>query len=319
MVKNKQNRGVFKLKMEKVKKLSSSAKNFLLDIIRGIAIGIAFIIPGFSGGSIAAILGIYEKLIGAIADIFKDFKNSIKTLFPIGLGMVIGVISLLFPISWALENFPIPTVSLFVGLAIGGMPSITDNVRGKRITYKNLIAMIIPAVIVLAISFMPIGADKNLTSLTFGGYALLFLIGILGSSALVVPGISGSMLLLILGYYNPIVNLVTDHLLLGKDIGISILVLGITAIGIAVGFIGISAIMKFLLKNYPRATYFAIIGFIAGSIPTIYVSTVKEAGMTLKTLPSSPMHWITCVLLLLAGFFLSYLLVVYSRKFNEKD
>ena len=304
--------------MEKVKSASCKVKSFFMDILRGIAIGIAFIIPGFSGGSIAAILGIYEKLIGAIADIFSDFKNSIKTLFPIGLGMVIGIISLLFPLSWALESFPIPTVSLFVGLAIGGMPSINDNVRGKRITYKNLIAMIIPAVIVLAISFMPIGADKNLTSLTFGGYALLFLIGILGSSALVVPGISGSMLLLILGYYNPIVNLVTDHLLLGKDIGISILVLGITAIGIAVGFIGISAIMKFLLKNYPRATYFAIIGFIAGSIPTIYVSTVKEAGMTLKTLPSSPLHWIMCVLLLAVGFLISYTLVIYSRKYAKK-
>ena len=305
--------------MEKVKSASCKVKSFFMDILRGIAIGIAFIIPGFSGGSIAAILGIYEKLIGAIADIFSDFKNSIKTLFPIGLGMVIGIISLLFPLSWALETFPIPTVSLFVGLAIGGMPSITDNVRGKRITYKNLIAMIIPAVIVLAISFMPIGADKNLTSLTFGGYALLFLIGILGSSALVVPGISGSMLLLILGYYNPIVNLVTDHLLLGKDIGISILVLGITAIGIAVGFIGISAIMKFLLKNYPRATYFALIGFIAGSIPTIYVSTVKEAGMTLKTLPTSPLHWIMCVLLLAVGFLISYTLVIYSRKYAKKE
>ena len=305
--------------MEKVKSASCKVKSFFMDILRGIAIGIAFIIPGFSGGSIAAILGIYEKLIGAIADIFSDFKNSIKTLFPIGLGMVIGIVALLFPLSWALESFPIPTVSLFVGLAIGGMPSINDNVRGKRITYKNLIAMIIPAVIVLAISFMPIGADKNLTSLTFGGYALLFLIGILGSSALVVPGISGSMLLLILGYYNPIVNLVTDHLLLGKDIGISILGLGITAIGIAVGFIGISAIMKFLLKNYPRATYFAIIGFIAGSIPTIYVSTVKEAGMTLKTLPSSPLHWITCVLLLAVGFLISYTLVIYSRKYAKKE
>lgn len=305
--------------MEYIKTASVKLKDFFLDILRGIAIGVAFIIPGFSGGSIAAILGIYEKLIGAIADIFKDFKNSIKVLLPIGLGMVIGVISLLFPLSWALETFPIPTVSLFVGLAIGGMPSINDKLRGKSITYKNLIAMIIPAVIVLAISFIPIGADKNLTSLSFGGYALLFLIGILGSSALVVPGISGSMLLLILGYYNPIVNLVTDHLLLGKDIGISILVLGITAIGIAVGFIGISAIMKFLLKNYPRATYFAIIGFIAGSIPTIYVSTVKEAGMTLKTLPSSPLHWIMCVLLLAVGFLISYTLVIYSRKYAKKE
>ena len=95
-----------------------------------------------------------------------------------------------------------------------------------------------------------------------GGYILLFFVGALGSSALVIPGISGSMLLLILGYYNPIVNLATDHLLVGKDVGLSILVLGVTAIGIAIGFVAISVVMKILFKKCPRGTYFAIIGFI---------------------------------------------------------
>ena len=293
---------------------NNSVKEFFADIIRGVGIGVAFIIPGFSGGSVAAILGIYEKLICAIADIFKDFKKSFKTLLPIAIGMIVGIISLLFPLSWALEEFPIPTVSLFVGLAVGGMPSITDKVKGERISYKNLIASVIPAVVVLSISFMPIGADKNLLNLSFGGYVLLFLVGILGSAALVVPGISGSMLLLILGYYNPIVNLATDHLLVGKDIGISILILGVTAAGIAIGFLLISVIMKMLFKKCPRGTYFSIIGFIIGSIPTIYISTVKEAGMTLSTLPTSVFHWIACVLLLCAGFALSYFLVIYSRK-----
>ena len=300
--------------MEETKRKVSGLKEFLLDIVRGVGIGIAFIIPGFSGGSVAAILGIYEKLICAIADIFKDFKNSIKTLLPIGLGMVIGIISLLFPLSWALEAFPIPTVSLFVGLAIGGMPSVTDKVKGERINYKNIIALLVPAIVVLSISFMPIGAEKNLLSLSFGGYVLLFLIGILGSSARVIPGISGSMLLLILGYYNPIVKLATEHLLLGKDVGISILVLGTTAVGIAVGFICISVIMKILFEKCPRGTYFAIIGFIIGSIPTIYISTAKEAGMTFSTLPTSVVHWIACAVLLAVGFTLSYALVVYSRK-----
>ena len=305
--------------MERIKNASAGIKNFFLDIIRGVAIGIAFIIPGFSGGSIAAILGIYEKLVNAIADIFKDFKSSIKTLLPIGIGMVVGIVSLLFPLSWALEKFPIPTVTLFVGLAIGGMPSITDKLKGERISYKNLLAALIPAAVVLMLSFMPIGADKDLTSLSLFGYLFLVLIGIIGSSALVIPGISGSMLLLILGYYNPILNLVTDHLLLGKDVGVSILVLGITASGIAVGFIGISVVMKFLLKNYPRGTYFAIIGFIVGSIPTIYVSTAKEANISFNSLPASPLYWIISALLLAVGFFISYSLVVYSRRATEKE
>ncbi len=300
------------------KKPSKSAE-FLLDIIRGFAIGVAFIIPGFSGGSIAAIIGIYEKLIGAIADIFKSFKKSIITLLPIGIGLVLGVISLLFPLGWALEKFPLPTVCIFVGLAIGGMPSITDKLGGKP-RIPHIFACAIPLLSALALSFLPVGNDVDLFSLNFGGYALLFIIGLIGSAALVIPGISGSMLLLILGYYNPIVKMITDHLLAGKDVGISILVLGTTALGIAIGFILISFIMKFLLNNYQRGTYYAIVGFIIGSIPTVYISTAKDAGYTLSTLPKSPIHWIMCVLLLIVGFALSFSLVLYSKKHGtEKD
>ena len=290
-----------------------SSKDFLLDILRGIAIGVAFIIPGFSGGSVAAILGIYEKLVGAIADIFKDFKKSVITLIPIAIGMVSGIVALLFPLGWALEAFPLPTVCLFVGLAIGGMPSITEKIKGKP-TAKNITALLIPLIIAAALVFLPIGQDVNLLNLSFGGYVLLFLIGLLGSTALVVPGISGSMLLLILGYYNPIVHMITDNLLKGKNLTSSLLVLISCGLGILVGFILISHIMKFLLRNYPRGTYFAIVGFILGSIPTIYASTAKEAGMTFSTLPSSPLHWIACALLLALGIFLSYALVRFSRK-----
>jgi len=294
------------------------AKEFSLDIIRGSAIGAAFIIPGFSGGSVAAILGIYEKLVGAIADIFKDFKKSILTLLPIALGMICGIVALLFPLGWALGKFPFPTVCLFVGLAIGGLPSLGDKLSGK-IKAKNAFACFIPLLAALALSFLPIGEDVNLFELNFGGYALLFLIGIIGSTALVVPGISGSMLLLILGYYNPIVNMITNHFFKGKDVGTSILVLGCTALGIIFGFFLISILMKWLLKNFPRGTYFAILGFILGSIPTIYVSTAKDAGYTLSTLPTSVPHWIMCVVMLAIGFALSFALVLYSKKLVKKE
>ena len=288
-------------------------KGFFADVIRGALIGIAFIIPGFSGGSIAAILGIYEKLIEAISGIFKHLKESIKTLLPIGLGMVAGVIALLFPLGWALEAYPIPTVCLFVGLALGGMPSITEKTRGK-IRWTNIVALLIPFAFALSLSFLPIGQDVNLFGLSFGEYLLLFVIGIVGSSALVVPGISGSMMLLILGYYNPIVNMLTDHLLQGKDVGTSLLVLGSVGAGIAVGFIGISFIMKYCLTHFPRGTYFAIIGFIVGSIPTVFVSTAKDAGLNFTNLPTSPIYWCASVILLLAGMALTLSLVLYARK-----
>ena len=102
------------------KTVKKGLKGYLADFAVGIAIGIAFIIPGFSGGSVAAILGVYEKLINAIANIFKEFKKSVITLLPIGLGLIVGALALMFPLGYFLEHFPLPTVSLFVGLAIGG-------------------------------------------------------------------------------------------------------------------------------------------------------------------------------------------------------
>lgn len=290
--------------MEEQNQTPRRGKVFLGDFLAGFAMGIAFIIPGFSGGSVAAILGVYEKLVGAVADIFKSFKKSVITLIPIALGLVLGAVSLLFPLGAALEAFPLPTVSLFVGLAIGGVPSITDRVPGKP-SAKNITALLIPAFLALALSFLPVSAERDLFSLSPFGYLVLFLVGLLGSTALVVPGISGSMLLLILGYYNPLIKAFTEHLLLGRDILKSLLVLGSCALGIAVGFFLISIIMRRLLERYPRSTYYAIIGFVVGSLPTVYISTAKDAGLTLGTLPESAWHWIACVLLLALGVLIS--------------
>ena len=298
-------------------KTKAGLKSFLLDVVRGAAIGVAFIIPGFSGGSIAAILGIYEKLIGAIADIFKSFKKSILTLLPIALGMVCGVLALLFPLNWALEAYPIPTVCIFVGLALGGMPSITDKLGGK-IKATNVIAFAIPLAAAAALSFLPIASDIDLFSLNLGGYLLLFIVGLVGSSALVIPGISGSMILLILGYYNPIVSMVTDNLLKGKNVGVSISVLATAGIGIAVGFVLISVIMKKLLATCPRGTYFAILGFILGSIPTVFISTAKESGLAFSALMPNAFYWIVSAVLLLLGVAASLSLVIISkRKLNQ--
>ncbi len=289
----------------------------LKDVVAGFGIGVAFIIPGFSGGSIAAILGIYEKLIGAIADLPRTPKKSIKILLPIFIGLVLGAVSLLYPLRFALSVAPLPTVSLFVGLALGGMFSITDKVRGNKPSIGHIAALVIPLLVVLSLSFIPTGADVDLFDLGVGGYLLLFLIGIIGSAALVVPGISGSMILLILGYYNPIVRLMTDHLLAGKDVLLSLTVLGSAGLGIIVGFFLISMLMKHLLTRYPRGTYFAIIGFIVGSVPTVFVSTAKEAGYTVSGLPTEVWHWLLCIALLLLGFACAFMLVKKAKSLDK--
>ena len=298
--------GVSKTACEKKK----PTRGFLRDVLSGSGIGGAFIIPGVSGGSVAAILGIYEKMINAIANIFKETKKSIMTLLPIFIGLVLGALALLFPLEFLLERYPLPTVSIFVGLAIGGLPTITDKVKGK-ITSEDIISLSTALIVAALLCFLPVGSDVDLFNIGFGGYILLFIVGLIGSCALVVPGISGSMLLLILGYYNPIVNLVTDHLLRFEDLTKCILVLGSCGLGIVVGFMLISIVMKHLLAKHPRLTYFAIIGFIIGSLPTVYVSTMKSAGMLTQSLgvislPTSPMYYAICVFLVIMGVCASY-------------
>lgn len=297
--------------------------SFFYDVLRGIGIGVAFIIPGFSGGSVAAILGVYERLVGAIADIFKHFKKSIVTLLPILLGMLAGIAALILPIQWGLRHYPIPTVTLFVGLAIGGIPSVGEKLKGTKITWQYALAFLLPLLAAASLCFLPLAGDVKLFELNVGGYFLLILIGVVGSCALVVPGISGSMLLLIFGYYNPVVELITVHLLHGQNVGTCFAVLACLAVGLVAGFFAISVLMKTLLKKCPKGTFFSILGFIIGSIPAVYVSTVRETSSfetvsTLTALYSSPWYWVVAVLFLILGFALSFGFWRYSKKKKPK-
>lgn len=297
-----------------------SILTFLTRIVKGIPIGVAFIIPGFSGGSVAAILGIYDELLEAITGILKHFGKSLAFLIPILLGMLIGAGALLFPLRWGLSRYPIVVASLFIGLAIGGLPSITSHIKGKW-SVCNVFAFLLPLVITAAIGFIPAGKEVDLMNVDFIGYVLLFLVGLIGAAALVVPGISGSMLLLILGYYNPILGMLTDHLLKGDMVFHSLTVIVCVGLGIAVGFFLISLIMKTLLRKYPKGTYIAIVGFIIGSVPAVYLASCKDVGMTLATLGEwmSPLLWVFAAIFLAVGFAASFCFVKYMAKTESAD
>ena len=297
--------------MGETEKNTNKLLTFLCDVVRGAAIGVAFIIPGFSGGTVAAILGIYEKLVGASSDLFKHFGKSFLTLLPIALGMLLGIAALILPIQWGLAHYPIPTTTLFVGLAFGGLPSVLEKMKGGEKKAGHIAALLLPLVFAAALSFLPHAEETDLFSLDVWGYLLLVLIGIVGSCALVVPGISGSMLLLIFGYYNPIVRLVTDSLLKGVQVGTCILVLACLCVGIVIGFFAISHLMKFLLSRFPKGTYFAIFGFILGSVPAVYASVIRETG---KILFENPWYWVVAVVLFLVGCAVSFALYYFSKR-----
>ena len=227
-------------------------KEKIKNLLVGLALGTANIIPGVSGGTIAMTMGIYERLIGIASNIFKDLKKNIMFLLPIGIGMVLAILLLSKVINYSLENYEFQTVFFFVGLILGGLPFLFKKVTKKSIGVKNVMISVICFALVFSLTFLNEGNNVvNLDAITFSLLIKLFIVGIIAAATMVIPGISGSFILMLLGYYKPIVetisNLTNFDLLIHNG-----LVLGTFGIGIIVGIVVISKIIEFLFSTICR-------------------------------------------------------------------
>ncbi len=284
---------------------------FLVSMLKGAAIGVAMIIPGVSGGTIAVLFNIYENLINAISNLKKDFKNSFLYLLPIVLGMVLAFAAMYFPLKLALKHLPVQTISLFSGLMLGSIPMLFKQSLDNGFKKVDFIAGLITFVLVIGICFIPNMGNVDLSiNMPKYGYVLLFLIGILGSCALVIPGISGSMLLLIFGYYEPILDTISE---LTNNFTHSLAVLASVGLGIVFGFVVVAKLMNYLLTKYKRITYWAIVGFVIGSIPAIFLSyDYTDVSINAITITSS-------IIVFILGSILSFYLIKLSEKKTQNN
>lgn len=258
---------------------------FIFDIIKGIFIGIANVIPGVSGGTMALSLGIYDKLIGSVSGLFKDFKKSVLTLLPIIIGCVIGLVGFTYAIEFLLSKHTFVTCMTFVGLILGGIPVLFRSLKDKMRTSHSSIgaAGIIAFLLLFAVAIgLPLlnSGEEMMTSLnaSAGTMILLFFIGIIASATMVVPGVSGSMVLMILGYYYGIIDSVKTFIdgLKAFDIAVLIdrgMLLFPFGIGILLGIFLIAKIITFLFEKYGVETYCAIFGLILASPFAIFYNT----------------------------------------------
>ena len=181
--------------------------NFMSYLLKGLAIGTAAIIPGISGGTIAFMLGVYDQIIDAIVSIRRHTKKSLEVLLPVGIGIVVAIGLLTYPLGLALTYAPFPTVTLFAGLIIGSLPQLKKDLP-KALNARAWILLVVPASIAILLGVFSVIGELDATSVLTGNDFLpklsLLLVGFLGVSAFVVPGISGSMLLLSIGFYEPV-------------------------------------------------------------------------------------------------------------------
>lgn len=228
-------------------------KNLIL-FLKGIIIGIGKIIPGVSGAMLSISLGVYEQMITSMANIFNETKKNLQFLLVIGSGIIISIMLSSKLIMYCLDNFYLPTMLLFIGMIIGCIPDIT-KIAKKSVTRKNVILMLIPFIILLLINIFSNNAFNVSTN-----FFNLILIGIVEALTMIIPGVSGSAILMMLGVYETIINSLSsfNHL----DILIPFI------IGIIIGVITLSKILSQLFKKYNIACYYVILGF---SIATIFV------------------------------------------------
>ena len=256
-------------------------KNRFEIIYKGMLIGSTMLIPGVSGGSMAIILGIYDRLVGAVSSFTQNVKENLMFLLTFAVSAGIGMFLLAKPILVLWEMYPKAMGFFFMGAVAGGIPAIykeagIDNIKWRYVAYV-LIGFGIAAV-------MALPGINVMTTATGGQHSALYLFaaGIIAAVALVLPGISISFLLLFMGLYNELMQAVSE-------MNLSFLIP--MGIGILLGVILVTRALETAMKKYPKITYLTILGFVIGSLIEVF--------------PGMPIgyEWIWCASVAASGFY----------------
>lgn len=249
------------------------------QILQGMVVGIANIIPGVSGGTMMVAMGLYDRLIHAITHLKSEFKESMKLLIPIFAGAGIAIIALSRLFEFLLATWPIPTNFAFCGLIAGSLPFIFKKVKGHKVTVSKIIPFLIffGVVILMALLGETGGASADV-SFGFVNVLKLFGVGVVAAATMVVPGVSGSMMLMLLGYYDTILKAINDFVdaLVKFDMGGLATGVGILApfgIGVVIGIFLIAKLIEFIFSKAEIHAYYGIIGLILASPVAILMKT----------------------------------------------
>ena len=288
-------------------------KNLINQLLRGVVIGVANIIPGVSGGTMMVSMGIYDTLIHCITHLFKEFKKSIKTLLPYAVGMLVGILALASVINWGLENHPLPTNTLFIGLILGGLGPLLKKVDRKKINAAAVIAFIALFALIIWLGVQRKESIQNAESINMDALQVLIMvfIGMIASATMIIPGVSGSLVLMLLGYYKPVVNALStlkDGLfsLNFELMGQPALMLLPFLLGIVLGIFGVAKLIEWLTARFPTPTYCGVLGLVVASPMSLLIQT-DLSGVSVVTV-------IISVVTLAAGFAGAYLLAKGSKE-----
>ncbi len=267
--------------------------NFLILVLKGFIIGMAKIIPGVSGALIAISFGIYEKAIKAISGFFKNpIKNSLF-LLPIGIGLLLSISLTSGLVIYFIDNYYLPTMLLFIGLIMGGIPSLVDNIKIKKINFFHVLVLILSFSTVFLISLV---GNQNFfieTNSQIANFIVFFVIGIIDALTMIIPGISGTAVMMLLGCYNLLLSFLSSLTSISA-IFANIFKIIPYLLGIILCVIMLSKLMTYLFEHKKDYMYCGIVGFTLSSILILFFQTFKNNYSILET--------IIAIILLLIGY-----------------
>lgn len=254
-------------------------------ILRGMLIGVANVIPGVSGGTMMVSMGIYDTIIFCITHLFRQFKKSVKTLLPYLLGMLLGIFALASLLGFLFDHYPLPTNTTFIGLILGGLSPLMRKIGRKKINFGCVIAF--AAFFGLIIWMACMGPVQNAESVTMsaGQMMILLVMGAIASATMIIPGVSGSMVLMLLGYYTPVINALNSFktAVFSADFAAMVqplLVLLPFGIGVVAGIFGVAKAIEWLIQRFPTLTYCGVLGLVLAS-PVAILIRADLAGTTI--------------------------------------
>lgn len=283
--------------------------------VLGFFIGLAIIVPGVSGSAVAIIFKLYEKLLYAFGNILKQFKKCALFLVPILIGAVVGLVVGFIGVQQLINLVQFAIVALFAGLMLGSYPAVTDQIKGEKITAPR--ALLFALGLALPIAFSAISCniatgDAVLENAQWYHYILFLVLGYAVAITQLVPGLSATAILMMFGYFTPLVNSISATYW-GANPSVFI-IYACLAVGFIVGLLTVSKGMSVLLGRHRAPTFFTVAGMSLGSIVTMFYNTEI---MTYYSSWGSGFAWWELVLgivLFAGGVAAAYFFVRYERK-----
>ena len=282
---------------------STQLRKFIFRLICGFFLGISVIAPGVSGSVLAVMLGIYPELIRIVSAPFKNFKHNVLYLIPMGIGAVISLALFVLVFSFLFDNYPLQTVVLFIGLIVGGIPSIFKQATSGAFKTRYIVGAVL--------AFLPAALMSQFTGSASAAaaavpFAFLCISGFIGGIVGIIPGVSVSIVLMLLGVYEYLLHsaaMFTSDLLATASV---IIPFGVCFV---LGLILFSRVVRFVFERYPNFAYYLVLGFMFGTIFSVFP----------RTFPPTAGALVGCILALIAGLAVSFLFEQLGKRFNPEE